>query len=171
MKKRRKKKPPKQSLAKNVALLFLSLGILAGASVLFSTINGSSHLSLSPLQDRFSGFLKEQRPEVTSAENTAVQKSSVGPFEYTFYDILFKKDATEASGEHFSIQIAAFKTKDRAEQLAKEINEKTRLRWRVDQHGSWSYVRFGNFSTRASAERYKDKISATLQRECLVVKM
>ncbi|MGC9324066.1 MAG: SPOR domain-containing protein [Desulfomonilia bacterium] len=171
MKKRRKKKIPKQSLAKNIALLFLSLGILAGASVLFSTINNKSEFSFNPLQHSWNDILTEQERTESGQDDAVSQKSAIGPFEYTFYDILFKKDAEESGSEHYSIQIAAFKTTEQAEKFAQDLKEKARLRCRVEQKGTWSCVRWGSFSTKASAQRYNEKLSAKLQRNCIIVKM
>lgn len=171
MAKRRNQK--KQSLAKNIALLFLSLGILAGASILFSTVNGRSDFSYDPFRSKLANIISPLH-ENNSPQKTEVktQKSSVSAYDYKYWDILLLQDKAEPSGDNnYSIQIAAFKSLTHAQNYAHDLKEKTHLQCRVVSEGKWSVVRWGSFSKKSSADRYRKKLSERLQRECIVVKM
>lgn len=170
---RKRKNSKKQSLPKNLALLFLSLGILAGASVLFSTINARPEYSYDPLESKLTKLVSKN-PEKSAAkgEKEVVQKSSVNSFEYSYWDILLLQDKNpSSSGESFSVQIASFKSREAAEQYAAELEGKTHLRCTVDQNSRWHIVRWGSFHTREVAERYCGTLSSRLQKECAVIKL
>ena len=154
-------------------MLFLSLGVLAGASILFSTINARPEFSLDPFGRRWknlvtSGAETDGRPE----EKSETRKSAASGFEYSYWDILLLQDESSGvSDDSFSIQIAAFKSHDAAENFASELEKKTRIRCSVKDTGKWSVVRWGSFHSRETAERYCSKLSERLQRECIVVRM
>jgi hypothetical protein len=169
----RKRTQKKQSLAKNVALLFLSLGVLAGASVLFSTISARPEFSYDPFGERWKNMVVSDSQEGEKiAEKPEVRKSSASSFEYSYWDILLLQDNnSSAAADSFSVQIAAFKSRDAANTFASELEKKTRIRCSVEDTGKWSVVRWGSFHTRETAERYCAKLSDRLQRECIVVKM
>ncbi|HPX17858.1 MAG TPA: SPOR domain-containing protein [Deltaproteobacteria bacterium] len=169
----RKRTHKKQSLTKNIAMLFLSLGILAGASLLFSTINARPEFSYDPFGERWKSLVASDpiRNEKPSGKAQA-SKSAASGFEYSYWDILLLQDSDSASAaDSFSIQIAAFRSPETARSFAAELEEKTRIRCTVADTGKWTVVRWGSFQSRETAERYCSKLSDRLQRECIVVKM
>ncbi len=169
----KRKKQKKQSLTKNIALLFLSLGILAGASILFSAVSGRSDFSYDPFRSKWTNIIS-QRHENTAPKQSKVtpQESSANAYDYKYWDILLLQDKEEPPGDNnYSIQIAAFKTLKQAQTYAGDLKEKTHLQCKVVSEGKWSMVRWGSFSTRSTADRYRKKLSERLQRECIVVKM
>lgn len=170
---RKRKHSKKQSLPKNIALLFLSLGILAGASLLFSTINARPEYSYDPLETKLNKLVsKGPEKSAVEGEKEAPQKSSANSFEYSYWDILLLQDKSQSSsGESFSVQIASFKSLEAAKQYAAELEGKTHLRCLVDDNSRWYIVRWGNFHTREVAERYCGTLSSRLQKECVVVKL
>jgi len=162
----------KQSLPKNIALFFLSLGLLAGASIMFSTMNGQFDIHMVPFLHNGDEIASRggEKPAVQNTPHT--QKSSMTPFEYTFYDILYRHGKNEPIAQgRFSIQIAAFKTSDRALSYADTIKKKRNITCRIDKKGQWSYVRWGSFNSRDAAERYIKNLSKKLKVECMVVNM
>lgn len=169
--KRRQKK--NQSLSKNVALLFLSLGILACASVLFSTISGRPEYSYDPLETKINKMVaKTSDKNVAKIEKTEPQKSSAGGFEYSYWDILLLQDKNQPSAsENYSVQIAAFKSREAASQYAVELEGKSHLRCSIEDTARWYIVRWGNFHTREMAERYCSTLSNRLQKDCVVMKL
>lgn len=169
---RKKKRHSKQSVTKNVALLFLSLALLAGASMLFTSISSRSDLSLKPIQSTITGLVaRDEKPPVIPAAVPEKKKKPESTFDYSFYDILNQKEGSDQAVDHYSVQIAAFRSVGHAESLAREIRETNNLRCRVEQAGGWSCVRWGTFSTVDSAEQSRMKLSDKLKRNCKVVKM
>lgn len=168
---RKKRRHPRQSLAKNVALLFLSLGLLAGASMLFSSLSNRADISMDPIQSTWNGITsREEKPKATP-EQTETKKSALSPFNYTFYKLLNQKEEPGQAVEHYTVQIAAFRSQDHAKSFAHEIKEKSRLICRIDKEGGWSCVRWGTFTTLDSAQQSREKLSEKLNRDCKVVKM
>jgi cell division septation protein DedD len=169
----KKRKQKKQSLAKNIALLFLSLGILAGASILFSMVNGRSDFSYDPFHSKWKTLIaQDNKTKPSQKSEVKTQKSSANTFEYSYWDILLIQDKEEpASENNYSIQIAAFKSLQQAQKYANDLKDKTHLQCKVITKEKWSMVRWGSFSTKSTAERYRKKLSKRLQRECIVVKM
>jgi cell division septation protein DedD len=168
---KKKRRHRRQSLAKNVALLFLSLGLLAGASMLFTSISNRSDLSLGPIQSTLNGIVsREEKPKTLPVPNET-KKSAMNSFNYSFYKILNQKEGAGQTDEHYTVQIAAFRSPDRAKSFAQEIKEKSRLTCRIDREGGLSCVRWGTFTTLASAEKSREKLSEKLNRDCKVVKM
>ena len=169
----RRRTRKKQSLTKNVAMLFLSLGVLAGASVLFSTISARPEFSYAPFGQRWKSLMaSDLKQEGEKTRKTEIRKGSASGFEYSYWDILLLQDNnTSSADDSFSIQIAAFKSREAAKSFAAELEKKTRIRCTVEDTGKWSVVRWGSFHTRETAERYCSKLSDRLQRECIVVKM
>ena len=167
----KRKKQRKQSLAKNIALLFLSLGILAGASILFSAVNGRSDFSYDPFRSKWTNILSQHHEKgVSKKSKVAAQESSANAYDYKYWDILLLQDKEEPPGDNtYSIQIAAFRTLTQAQKYAGDLKEKTHLQCRVVKQGNWSVVRWGNFSARSSADRYRRTLSERLNRECIVV--
>ncbi|MFY9396761.1 MAG: SPOR domain-containing protein [Desulfomonilia bacterium] len=160
----------KQSLAKNIALLALSLVVLAGASFLFSAVSDRPEFSLDPVGERFKNMVADENKP--PAEPSEPQKLSAGGFEYSYWDILLLDNGDKsASSESYSIQIAAFRSHESAVKFASELQEKSRVRCTVTNTGTWSVVRWGTFHNRETAERYCSKLSEKLKRECIVVKM
>ena len=169
----RKRKNKKQSLTKNIAMLFLSLGILAGASLLFSTINARPEFSYDPFGERWKNLVSSDPIMNENPSGKAqVSKRAASGFEYSYWDILLLQDSNSASeANSFSIQIAAFRSHDAAKGFAAELEERTKIRCTVADTGKWTVVRWGSFQSRETAERYCSKLSDRLQRECIVVKM
>jgi len=169
----KKKKQRNQSLAKNIALLFLSLGILAGASILFSAVNGRSDFSYDPIRSKWTNIISQRHEAgVAKKSKETPQESSINAYDYKYWDILLLQDKEEPPGDNnYSIQIAAFKTLQQAQNYAHDLKDKTRLQCRVVVEGKWSVVRWGSFSTKSSADRYRKKISERLHKKCIVVKM
>jgi cell division septation protein DedD len=168
----KRKKQKKQSLAKNIALLFLSLGILAGASILFSAVNGRSDFSYDPFRSKWTTIISQrQKDSVSKKSKVTPQESSASAYDYKYWDILLLQDKEEPPGDNnYSIQIAAFKTLKQAQNYAGNLKDKTHLQCSVVSKGKWSVVRWGSFSTKSSADRYRTKLSERLNRECIVVK-
>jgi len=172
-KKTRKKGPrPRQSsLARNMALLFLSLGLLAGVSFVFSYFGHRSELSLDPIQRTLdSAFSKEDAPRTTS-EQPEPKASSLNPVDLQFYQILNQKDSSAQAQDMYTIQIGAFKSKEKALKLARDLRSKSKLSFRVDKEGQMFCVRWNTFTTVESASKDCEKLSVKLQHECKVVKM
>ncbi len=169
----KKRHQKKQSLAKNIGLLFLSLGILAGASLLFSTVSDRSDFSYDPFHSQWTNLVTQERETTSSQESeTKAPKSTASAFEYSYWDILLLQDKEDASGENaYSIQIGAFKSLKKAQDFASHLQEKNHLQCKVINKGDWSMVRWGSFTSKASAERYRKKLSSQLQQECIVVRM
>jgi cell division septation protein DedD len=171
-KKKKRKRHTRQSIAKNVALLFLSLGLLAGASMLFTSVSSRSDLSLDPIQSTWKGLVsREDKPSKPIPAEKETKESSVTSFDYSFYKILRQKNGPAQTDEHYSIQISSFKSQDRARSLARELREKSRIKCRVDKEGTFFCVRWGTFTTVQSAEENRIKLSQKLNRDCRVVKM
>lgn len=171
-KNKKKRRHPKQSsLAKNMALLFLSLGLLAGASFIFSYFGNRSELSLDPIHSAWNSiFSPEEKPKVIT-EQPKTKSSSVGPIDYTFYDLLNQKDTSAQGGDSYTIQVGAFKSKYQAKTFANELKEKYKLPFRIVKDGKVNSVRWGTFNTLEKAEKLRAELSAKLQRDCKVVKM
>lgn len=171
MTKRRRQK--KQSLTKNVALLFLSLGILAGASILFSTVSGSSDFSYDPLRGKLASIISlRHEGKSVQTDEAKKKKSQASSYDYKYWDILLLQEKAEPPGDNkYTIQIAAFKSLKNAQNYAHDLKDKTHLQCRVVSQGDWSVVRWGSFSKRSSAERYRKKLSERLQKECIIIKM
>jgi cell division septation protein DedD len=174
-KKKKKRNPKQSSLAKNVALLFLSLGLLAGVSLIFTSISNRSDLSLNPIQSTVKGLVAhDDKPQIppTPAPQTEAKKSSAIPaFDYSFYKILNQKDASEKADEHYTVQIATFKSQAHAKSLAQTLREKNRLKCRIEKEGGLYCVRWGSYNTVSSAEQNRLKLSEKISRDCKVVKM
>jgi cell division septation protein DedD len=170
-KKKKRRYTRQSSLAKNMALLFLSLGLLGAVSFVFSYFSTHADLSLDPIQSAWNGiFSPEEKPQAKAQEPDA-KKSSVAPIDYSFYEILNKKQEPAHADTSYTIQVGAFKNKEHAVTLARELKEKSRLSFRVEKEGKLSCIRWGSFTTLDKAEKYREKLSAKLQRECKVVKM
>jgi len=169
---KKKKKTKNQSLAKNIALLFLSLVILAGASFLFSSVSTNADFSFDPFHSQWSNLISRDQGNNQPGEKAKPDKTAASAFEYTYWDVLLLREDTGASaGNNYSIQIASFKSSEQAEVYAERIKEKTSLQCRVVNTGNWSAVRWGSFPTKDSAQRYCKELSGKLNRECIVVGM
>ena len=170
MKRKRKQKQKKQSLTKNIALLFLSIGILAGASVLFSSIKDQSY---APIETKLNKMVSKSTAKTTAQDKQKAepQKSSMNPIEYSYWDILLLQDkGTQTPGESYSIRIATFRSRESADKYAVELENKTHLRCSIDEAGGKFIVRWGNFHTREVAERYCSTLSGKLQKDCTVMR-
>jgi cell division septation protein DedD len=174
-KKKKKRNPKQSSVAKNVALLFLSLGLLAGVSMLFTSISGRSDLSFNPIQSTMKGLVaREDKPQVAAvpAPQADTKKSSAIPaFDYSFYKILNQKHGSEKADEHYTVQIATFKSQAHAKSLVQVLREKNRIKCRVEKEGGLFCVRWGSYSTVSSAEQNRLKLSEKISRDCKVVKL
>jgi len=177
MKKRQKKKRiHKQSLTRNVALLFLSLGLLAGVSLLFTSFSHRSELSMDPIQSTVKGLVTRDEKPLPAAEpapvKTEAKKSTAIPtFDYSFYKILKEKNSAEPAEENYTVQIGAFKSQAHAKSLAQDLREKNRIKCRVEKEGNLFCVRWGTFTTVSTAEENRMKLSEKINRCCKVVKM
>jgi septal ring-binding cell division protein DamX len=159
------------SLAKNVALLFLSLGLLAGVSFVFSYFSNRSELSLDPIQRTWdSAFSQKEKPQ-TVPEQAKSKTSSVAPIDLTFYETLNQKEPSSSSEDSYTIQVGAFKSRVKADSFVKELHNKSKLSFRVDKEGKSYCVRWNTFTTHESAARDCVKLAAKLQHACKVVKM
>lgn len=171
-KKKRKATLKKQSLARNIALLLLSIVILAGVSVLFSRLNTRPEYSYAPIEKNINKIVAKASQKTTApAEKAAPQKSSADPFEYSYWDILLLQDGNDASSETYSIRIATFGSPGEAREYAVEIEDRNHLRCEVEAKGKTYMVRWGSFRTREMAERYCSTLSGRVGRECAVVKL
>ena len=170
-KKRTRQKRRQPSTVRNVALLFLSMGLLTGASLLFSYLGNRSDISLDPIQNAFSGIVAGDEEEVEPVEQTKKESSAVGGYDYKFYELLGEKDGQDRTEEHYSVQIAAFRNRDHAKIFVDELREKTRIPLRIERAGKLNCVRWGTFTTRDTAEKQCAKLSEKLKRDCIVVKM
>lgn len=168
---RRRRRRKSQSLTKNIALLFLSLGVLAGASVLFSTVDPRPEL-YDPIESKLNKLTSKGAGKDTGhVENIEAKKGSAGGFEYSYWDILLLQDKNASyAGEDYSIQIASFKSSEAAHKYASDLQARTHLKCSVGDNGRWFSVRWGSFHTREMAERYCSTLSGRLHKECVVVK-
>lgn len=158
------------SLAKNVALLFLSLGLLAGVSFVFSYFGNRSELSLDPIQRTWdSAFSEKEKPQAVT-EQPKPKTSSVSPIGLTFYETLNQKEPS-SSEDSYTIQVGTFKSRDKANSFVKELKNKSKLSFRVDKEGKSYCVRWNTFTTQESAARDCGKLAAKIQHACKVVKM
>jgi len=168
----KKRHQKNQSLAKNIALLFLSLGILAGTCILFSTVNERSDFSFDPFRSNWSNLVGKERKTKTADHEPKTTKTTASAFEYTYWDILLLQNNSALPAENnYSIQIASFISHDQALNYAKDLKEKTHLKFRVVNTGTWSAVRWGSFATKESAQRYCKELSSKLNRECIIIGM
>ncbi len=177
MKKRKKKKRiRKQSVTRNIALLLLSLVLLVGVSMLFTSFSHRSELSMDPIQSTVKGLVTRDEKPLPAAEpepvKTEAKKSTAIPtFDYSFYKILKEKNGSEPAEEHYTVQIGAFKSQAHAKSLAEDLRQKNRIKCRVEKEGSLFCVRWGTFTTVSSAEENRTKLSDKINRNCKVVKM
>jgi cell division septation protein DedD len=174
--KKKKKRIRKQSLTRNVALLFLSLGLLAGVSILFTSFSTRSELSMDPIQSTVKGLVtRDEKPlpatEPAPAKTEAKKSTAIPTFDYSFYKILKEKNSSEPVEEHYTVQVGAFKSQAHAKSMAQELREKNRLKCRVEREGNLFCVRWGTFTTISSAEENRVKLSEKINRNCKVVKM
>lgn len=169
--KKRRTRLKKQSLAKNVALLLLSVFILAGASVLFSMLNTRPEYSCEPIEKNLSKMVSKAR-EKAAAETAkpGPQEGSAGSFEYSFWDILLLPDKGASPGQGYGVQIASFDSREAALELAGSLESKNRLTCEVTPLDGVFVVRWGSFRTREVAERYCRTLSGRLRTGCTVVK-
>ena len=156
------------SLAKNVALLFLSLGLLAGVSFVFSYFSNRSELSLDPIQRTWdTTFSQKEKPQASPEQPKA---SSVAPIDLTFYETLIQKEPARTD-DSYTIQVGTFKSRDKANSFARELGNKSKLSFRVDKVGKSYCVRWNTFTTQESAAGNCGKLAAKIQHSCRVVKM
>jgi septal ring-binding cell division protein DamX len=172
-----KKKPKKKarrlkqlSLVKNVALLFLSLGLLTGVSFVFSYFGNRSELSLDPIQRTLNNAFSEKEKPLAVTEQPKPKTSSVTPLGLTFYETLGQKEST-GTDDSYTIQVGAFKSRAKANSFARELKLKSKLSFRVDKEGKSYCVRWNTFTTQESASRDCVKLAAKIQHGCKVVKM
>jgi len=170
-KKRTQRKGAQPSTLRNIALFFLSLGLLSGASLLFSYLGNRADISLDPIQKAFNGMVAEEEVGDKPMEEVKETSSAVSGYDYKFYELLGERAGQEPSEEHFSIQIAAFRDRQQAKEFVQELKEKTRVPLRIDRNGKLSCVRWGSFTTRETAAKQCAKLSDKLKRDCIVVKM
>ncbi len=169
-KKSRKRRAKKQSTSRNMALFCVSLCMLVGASYLFSVVTSQEDLTFNPADlSRYDLFSKAEEEVVKAEPKKAPRKSAIADTELVFYDLLNSDD--QQADNNYSVQIAAFKSYERASKFADNLKQKKRLQCRLVRQDEWILVRWGSFPTKASAERYNKKISTMLDRECMVVKM
>jgi cell division septation protein DedD len=175
MRKRKKRRHPDRrkgtSMTRNVALLFLSLGLVVCACILYTSLFDRSDISLDPLQKALSG-VTAQAPSKTPPAKTEPREptQAASAYDYTFYQMLGRKDASGPIDDHYCIQVAAFRTEGQARELARSLREKTRLRFNVERRGRLHYVRWGSFASRENAEKQCARLAEKLQRECMVVR-
>lgn len=170
-KKRAQPRRRQSSTVRNVALLFLSLGLLTGASILFSYLDNRSGMSLDPVQKAFSGMVAQDDRVEKPADEPKTKSSAVSGYDYEFYDLLTKEGDQDQFEQHYSIQVGAFRDSDHAREFIRELREKARVQLRIDRDGKLSCVRWGTFTTREAAEKQCAKLSEKLGRTCVVVKM
>lgn len=170
-KRRTQPKRAQPSTVRNVALLFLSLGLLTGASLLFSYLGNRSDISLDPIQKAFSGMVAGEDNGEEPSEEPKTKSSAVSGYDYKFYELLGEKNDQEQAEEHYSVQIGAFRNNAHAKEFVRELRDKTRIQVRIDRDGKLSCVRWGTFTTREAAEKQCAKLSEKLKRTCIVVKM
>lgn len=169
--KKRRTRLKKQSLAQNIALLLLSVFILAGASVLFSTLNTRPEYSYDPIEQNLSKMVSKAR-EKAAAETgkPEPQEGSAGAFEYSFWDILLFPDKGASPAQAYSVQIASFDSREAALEFAGSLESRSRLTCEVASRDGKFVVRWGSFRTREVAERYCRTLSGRLRTGCTVVK-
>ncbi len=175
-----------RTLKKNIFLFLLSISILAGATWLFLNIIELPGLPfkidqikpkqvISAIKARFG---KNEVEDRHIAENGKSKKKKVEAsaaveedYKYSFYDILYHQKQSRSPDNHFSVQIAAFKSKKSAQDLVKELENSRRLTCRIVKKGSQYSVLWGGFPSRNDAERYNRQLSGMLEKECIVVEM
>jgi cell division septation protein DedD len=158
------------SLAKNVALLFLSLGLLTGVSFIFSYFGNRSELSFDPIARTLNSAFSEKEKPLAVTGQTKAKTSSVAPIGLTFYETLSQKEPANTD-DSYTIQVGAFKSRAKADNFVKELKNKSKLSFRVDKEGKTYCVRWNTFTTQESAARDCVKLAAKIQHGCKVVKM
>jgi hypothetical protein len=175
-----------RTLKKNIFLFLLSISILAGATWLFLNIIELPGLPfkideikpkevMSAIKARFGKNQVEDRHIAENGQNkkkkieasAAVEKD----YKYSFYDILYHQKQSRSPDNHFSVQIAMFKSKKSAQDFVKELENDRRLSCRIAKKGSQYSVLWGGFPSRNDAERYNRQLSGMLEKECIVVEM
>ncbi len=179
-KSRKKKRPPRThtgtSTAKNIGLLLLSLGMVFGAGFLYVYITDMSNITLDPLQKAISGMTGPAAGEAQTPQGSAPgdhrdpPPQVAGAYEFTFYDLLASREASQSTDQHYSVQIATFSTRDHAEEFVRSLSGESGLSFRIDKNGRLFHVRWGSFSSRETAQRQCTRIAGKLQRECIVVR-
>lgn len=161
------------STAKNVALLFLSLGMVVCSCIVYAYLFGRHGITLDPLQKAISGLSSEERPDKPSPETgpTPPRQQAASAYDFMFYDMLGNKDEAHRETGSYSVQVAAFKSEESAKTMARSLEDKTRVKFRIDRKGPSYFVRWGSFSTKEKADRQCARLSEKLGRECIVVRM
>jgi cell division septation protein DedD len=158
------------SLAKNVALLFLSLGLLTGVSFVFSYFGNRSELSLDPIHRTWNSAFSEKEKPLAVTEQPKPKTSAIAPLGLTFYETLNQKEPAKTD-ESYTIQVGAFKSRAKADNFVKELKNKSKLSFRVDKEGKSYCVRWNTFTSQESAARDCVKLAAKIQHGCRVIKM
>ena len=168
-KKRSRRKNKHQSLAINILLFFLSIGVLAGSTVLFNRAFNSPDVPIK--LDRGRKTIDVKPKETNRAAKDANRKAyqAAVNYNYSFYEILLNQEKSAANSK-YCIQIAAFRSKKSAKRLIAELKTK-HLHPALRRHGRWYLVQWGSFPTEKSAERYREKLSKLLGRKCILVKI
>jgi hypothetical protein len=182
----RKRKPPRPagSLTRNIALLIMSVAILAGATWLFiNTVDlpdikfNISELKpgeiLSTIKSKFGKKEIDDRHIAKSEKKKGKVEASVSDneYKYSFYDILFHQKQPKSADSRYSILIEQFKSKKSAQEYAKALEKDKRLTCRIERKGGKYAVVWGGFPASSDAERYNKLLSMMLDMECEVVEM
>jgi septal ring-binding cell division protein DamX len=168
-KKKRKAGPKKQSLARNVTLLVLSVVFLGGASFLFTWLSSKPEYSYEPIQKNLGKITAKAREKAPAPQaETAPEKSSSGAYD-DVWNMLMPRGQDAQTATRYGVQIAAFGSRDEAARRADEVQEKIRLRCDVEARGGMYVVAYGNFRTRQGAESSCRTLSSRLHQDCVVV--
>ncbi|MEA2102832.1 MAG: SPOR domain-containing protein [Thermodesulfobacteriota bacterium] len=168
MKKKKKENPAQQSVAKNIFWVIASFCILTGTGMLLHYTTNNAGFSFNPV-----GYLMDSMAPDTGHVNTSIKKSvpgkNTGALEYSFYSLL--DGSGSKTDQPYGIQIAAFKSKERADTFTQGLKRDHHLRCKITKNKKWYLVRWGCFPTKAAAQRYCKKISAKLAMKCITVEI
>lgn len=178
------RKPPKrpvrreprhrQSVSRHLGLLILALLALGAASFLSFLVSRNHQLAFNPFdgQPQVKAAIIAPKPRLTVKLPVKTAATAEKPAQLTFYDILGQKNSEAMPDvEQFAIQIAAFQTEDRAQAYADTLQLEKRLNCRVDKTATLACVRWGTFTSKSAAERYVKRITDTVGKDCMVVRM
>ena len=164
----------RQSVSRHLALLILALLTLGVACFLSFLVSRNHQLAFNPFdgQPQVKAAVIPPKPHLSVKLPAKTELPVEKPENLTFYDILGQKNnAAMPEVEQFAIQIAAFQTEDRARAYADQLKSEKRLNCRVDKTATLACVRWGTFTSKHGAERYVKRISATVGKDCMVVRM
>jgi cell division protein FtsN len=167
--KKKKSSPAKQSVVKNVFWVIASFCILTGTGMLLYYTTNHAGFSFNPVGYLMDSMAPDTGPVNMSMKKPLQKKDKTNEAEYSFYSLLENSDPN--TDQPYSIQIAAFKSRERADTFTQSLKKNHHLRCKITKNKGWYLVRWGCFPTKAAAQRYCKKLSAKLTMKCITVEI